>query len=353
MPSFNWVDCRRDAELAGTTFNFFIGGRGTGKTYGVLKQQRNDIISGKDARFMYMRMTQAELTECSHPDGNPYRKINFKEGYHVELKPIPKTSAFKIQETIDDVVYDLGEARSIASFHNLRGVDFYDIKEIYFDEFIPVETVRRTPEIKQAGFLWDQAYETINRNRELEGEPPVRVYFTANAFSLDSSILQSYGLIEVIEHMQRTGQKKYIDREASILIELIERPDIAEAKKETALYKAKRRNKKLIDINLNNRFTDTALTLTKRNVKLIEYAPALSFNDELTLYVHKGTGAWYIAGKGDQNAKEIYPKDARGKMLLTWGAPVRMAMQDRSIYFDSADTYYLTERVFDKTLKVY
>lgn len=353
MTTFNWVDCRRVAERAGTTFNFFIGGRGTGKTYGVLTQQREDILAGKDAEYLYMRLTQTELDAASTERDNPYLKINRKLGADVHFYRVPKTSAYIIKEQAGDTEYILGEARSLSSFHYLRGVDFSSIHEIYFDEFIPAEDVRKTPEIKAAGWLFDQAYETINRNRELEGESPVRVYFTANAFSLDSPILASFGLIEVIEHMQRSGQKKFTDREASIYIELIDRPDIAEAKRETALYRAKRRNQKLIDVNLNNKFTDAALSLTKRNVKLIEYAPVLSFNNEFTLYAHKSSGAWHIVGRGDQNAKENYHKDARGKMLLKWGAIIRMAMQDRAITFDSADTYYLTERVFDKTLKVY
>ena len=353
MTSYNWVDCRRVAERAGTTFNFFIGGRGTGKTYGVLTQQRQDILDGKDAEYMYMRLSDVELQESATPRGNPYKKINLKLGTNIGLEKIPKSRAFLIKDKTDEEhEYILGEARSLASFHNLRGVDFSQIKEIYVDEFIPTETVRKTPEIKAAGWLFDQAYETINRNREIEGEPPVRVYFTANAFSLDSSILAEFEIIEIIEMMQRTGQKRYTDREASIYIELIERSDIAAAKMETALYKARRKNKKLLDVNINNTFSDTALTLTKK-IKLIEYAPVFTFNEEITLYAHKSSGAWHIAGKGDKNAKDIYTRDARGKMLLTWGAAVRMAMQDRKISFDSVNTYYLTERVFDKTLKVY
>lgn len=353
MAEYNWVDCRRAAERAGATFNFFIGGRGTGKTYGVLTQQREDILSGKDAQYLYMRLTDTELAESATARGNPYKKINLKLDVNVVFDKVPKSKAFEIKDKTGETEITLGEARSLASFHNLRGVDFSQIKEIYFDEFIPTESVRKTPEIKLAGYLFDQAYETINRNRELEGEPPVRVYFTANAFSLDSSILASFGLIETIEMMQRTGQKRYTDRESSIYIELIERPDIAEAKQQTALYKAKRNNKKLLDINIRNKFSDTALTLTNKNVKLIEYAAVFTFNEELTLYAHKSSGAWYIAGKGNGSAKESYTKDERGKMLLKWGVYIRMAMQERKITFDSINTYYLTERVFDKTLKVY
>ena len=352
--SFNWVDCRSVAERNGTTFNFFIGGRGTGKTYGVLTKQRDDIRAGKDARYMYMRLSQTELDGCATELDNPYKRINIKLGTKIGLDSVPKSTAYIIKDKTDEEgELILGVARSLSSFHNLRGADFSDIKEIYFDEFIPTETLRKTPEIKHAGYLFNQAYETINRNRELEGEPPVRVYFTANAFSLDSNILAEFGLIEVIEHMQRIGQKKWTDREASIYVELIDRPDIAEAKKQTALYKAQARNKKLLAINIENKFADAALALTNKNVKLIEYAPIFTFNDELTLFSHKSTGAWHIVGRGYQGVKESYRREMREKMLLKWGAAVRIAMKDRAITFDSVNTYYLTERVFDKTLKVY
>lgn len=311
------------------------------------------MLDGEDCELMYLRLTNAEIAAAGTEKENPYRKINFKEHTQVELEPIPKTNAYLIKDKTGENELVLGEARSIASFHNLRGADFYSIKEIYVDEFIPAESVRLTPEIKLAGYLFMQAYETINRNRELEGEPPVKVIMTANAFSLDSSILAEFGLIDVIEQMQRTGQKRFTDREASIYIELLESADIAEAKKETALYKATRRNAKIANVNISNKFTDAALSLTKKNVKLIEYTPVFSFNDELTLYAHKSSGAWHFVGRGDQNAKEIYPRDARGKLELKWGAVIRMAMQDRAFTCDSAATYYLTARVFDKTLKVY
>lgn len=347
---YNYINCRRVAERVGTTFNFFIGGRGTGKTYGVLTDQRQSIINGEDGQLLFMRLTQKESDAASTEEDNPYRKINTNLGLNVIFESIPKTDAYRIVDKTDsENDFVLGEGRSLVSFHNLRGVDFSHITEIYFDEFIPTESVRKTPEIKQAGYLFAHAYETINRNRELDGQPPVRVYFTANAFSLDSSILSWFGLIDIIQNMQRREQHKYTDRERSIYVELVDRPDIAEAKKKTALYKATS-NKQFLDLAINNRFNDTAISATQRNVKLIEYRPIFCYAGQITLYEHKSTGAWYIARKCE-NAKENYSRSLRGRLLSRWGVAIRMAMQDRRITFDSADTYYYTEHVFDKTNK--
>ena len=53
-------------------FNFIIGGRGTGKTYGALKYTyENDI------RFMLMRRTQAQCDLINKPEFNPYKVIAY------------------------------------------------------------------------------------------------------------------------------------------------------------------------------------------------------------------------------------------------------------------------------------
>jgi len=51
-------------------FNFIIGGRGTGKTYGALKHVYNT-----GTRFMLMRRTQAQCDLINKPEFNPFKTL--------------------------------------------------------------------------------------------------------------------------------------------------------------------------------------------------------------------------------------------------------------------------------------
>ena len=54
----------------GMTFNFVIGGRGTGKTYGALKE-----VLESDIMFCLMRRTQAQLDTIAKVDTNPFKSV--------------------------------------------------------------------------------------------------------------------------------------------------------------------------------------------------------------------------------------------------------------------------------------
>ena len=346
-----WFDTWARAAASGCAFCFFIGGRGIGKTFSTLLHHREEYLGGNTGRIIYMRISGAELDGASTPDDNPYKKINHKCGCDVEFLPAKKAKGYRICDLVRDpetgqIVKEtqIGVGRSLASFHNLRGVDFYDYDLIYFDEFIPRQGVRRTPEIKMAGEFFAEAYETINRNRELEGEPPVKCIFTANAFALDSSILIYFDLIRVVQHMQQTGQKRFTDRERSIYIELCEAPEVTEAKSETVLYKMLRKNKEFIDVTLSNKFVDRALSVIAQ-VPINEYVPIVQYED-ITIFKHKATGELYAAGAVDRASQKYY-NDTKQKFLRRYYTFLKVAMAENVIKFDSADTYYKLERILE------
>lgn len=66
-------------------FNFIVGGRGTGKTYGILK-----YMSDRKKRFIYMRRTQKQLDIISKPEFSPFKAINADTSSNIS--PFPITS---------------------------------------------------------------------------------------------------------------------------------------------------------------------------------------------------------------------------------------------------------------------
>ena len=59
-------------------FNFLIGGRGIGKTYGMLKE----VIARGD-KFIYMRRTQKQVDMCAMDSFNPFKTLNNDLGLNI------------------------------------------------------------------------------------------------------------------------------------------------------------------------------------------------------------------------------------------------------------------------------
>lgn len=353
--SLNWFDTWARAAASGCTFCYFIGGRGIGKTFSALRHQREDYLENKVGRVIYLRTTVKELDACATDSDNPYKDININCGANVEFLSAGKAEGYRICEVIRDpesrqIIKEtqIGVGRALSTFQDLRGVSFADCTHIYYDEFIPRPGVRRTQAIRDAGDNFVEAYETINRNRELFGKPPVQCIFTANAFSLDSSVLIKFNLVKVVQMMQERGQKRFTDRERGIYIELCDAPDIAAAKKNTALYKAMAGDDKFMALTLKNEFTDRALSMV-RDVPLNEYVPVVQY-ERITIFEHKTTKRLHAAAKVDLTGQKYYDK-TKQKFLRRYYTLLKVAMAENVITFDSADTYYALERLLDKSRK--
>ena len=171
-------------------FQIFTGARGTGKTYSALCgavgiKEFNDSVGEK---FILMRRTQDELESLS--DGkagegaNPFKPINKAYGLNIGLVPIKK----KIHGIYNRVKADdgtdvpsgapIGYGIALSTIGTVRGVDMQDCSDCIYDEFIPESHVRS---MRDEFSAFANAYETINRNRELAGLPALRMWLLSNA----------------------------------------------------------------------------------------------------------------------------------------------------------------------------
>lgn len=267
----------------GMPFNFIVGGRGTGKTYGGLK-----YVYQQKEKFIYMRRLQSQVDYVGKPDFNPFKSINRDQGSNVVVKSITKYNYGFYADP--DAETPFGYIAALSTMSNLRGVDMSDSNVLIFDEFIPEKHERP---IKNEAEAFFNCYETINRNRELSGKNPLQVLAFANANDLGNPIFLYLNLVSRAEKMKLSGNEIYIDRKRGIGLFILSHSPIGNLKKETALYR----------LTAGSEFTSMAIENNFYNEKsrsasrpLIEYRPIVEIG-EITIYRHKTNAHdYYITG---------------------------------------------------------
>lgn len=269
-------------------FIMAIGGRGIGKTYGVLEQ----LLKRKE-KFIYMRRTQSMIDTLKFPNFNPFRSVDDS----ICTNSIGKyTIGFYhgVFDEKDNVFKPAGEpigvGVALSTFGSIRGIDGNDFTCIMYDEFIPQTNDRK---IKNEGTSFLNAIESINRNRELNGRQPLKTILLSNSNSIDSPIIESLGALRVISGMMKKGvDYKQINDLLSIYLYF--NSPISEAKRQTALYKLSN-NDDFNSMSLDNRFSQNDFEWIK-NKPLNEYRPIVSIG-EITICEHKsGTDIYIISG---------------------------------------------------------
>ena len=144
-----------------------------------------------------MRRTQAQADLINKSDFSPFKPVCDDKHIEITTAPVSKYNAKFIK---DEVV--IGYTCALSTIANMRGFDASDVKLLIYDEFIPE---RHERPIKSEGSAFLNAYETMNRNRELKGKRPLTVLCLANAFDIANPIFLELGLVGIAEKMKQNG----------------------------------------------------------------------------------------------------------------------------------------------------
>lgn len=275
-------------------FQIFIGGRGCGKTFSAL---RGCLIN--NYRFVFMRRTAQELDlmlDSDRGEGvNPFKPINRDLNRDVGLSRIVKNLAgIYNRELIDDklqpVGAPIGYGVALSTISTIRGIDFSDCVCCIYDEFIPEKHVRR---IKNEGTALFNAYETMNRNRELEGAEPMTFYLLANSNDIYNDIFIELGIVSDIEKMVRKGRADIYMEEKGLAIHLLaNNEEFIDVKSKTALYKLTA-GTNFSEMALNNKFAYEDFSLIGRQ-SLAGYRPVIGIG-KAYIYMKKGDSFIYVS----------------------------------------------------------
>lgn len=265
-------------------FQIIIGGRGIGKTYSALEEVHNNYTATEE-KFLLLRCTEKELQNIGSEIGNPFKSLNNDKNWNVDVKTKSKDSigAFRENEKI------IGYCSALSTFANMRGIDLSDVTTTVFDEFARESHLFQ---FKGMGKAFLHFYETVNRNRELKGKNPMKVYLLANSVSLKNDILIELNCVQTIVNMLMRGHCKYTDKQRGLYIEIVNaNNDISLAKSTTALYRLTK-GSDFEKESLKNMFVNDDLSRCgKKNIA--EYIPTIKYGNVL-ICRHKTRDEYYI-----------------------------------------------------------
>lgn len=181
-------------------WNFILGMRGGGKTYGALKwcieQHLKYQKQGENWQFIYVRRLKSELEKLTISRGGRIFKAVEHEFPTHELKA--ESNTLFCDKNI------MGYAVPLSTASILKSDAFPDVKVIIFDEFI-IDNRGTYHYLKDEVTKFLDLYETISRGRD------VTVFFLSNAVSVSNPYFDYFHLDKPYNgDIQRFGKSKEI-----------------------------------------------------------------------------------------------------------------------------------------------
>lgn len=333
-----YLDMKKIKEID-VPFIFVVGARGIGKTYGAITTQLED-----KEKFMLLRRTQLQCDMITKPETSPLKSPLWDKGYDFKVTSISKqTSACYLMQ--GDKVHNTPfcYTGALSTFSNLRGFDGSDIPTLIYDEFIPQKQERPIKEESEAFF---NCYETMNRNRELKGQKPLKALLLANSFDIANSLFISLNLVLRAQKMIDKGIETHIDYNRGLALIIPQRSPISEQKRKTALYRLTGTDTEFGRMALSNEFSgDVADNVLPRKLK--EFRPVVTIG-EITIYKHKSDGTYYVSSHENGSPKETFTmtENDRKRFTLKYHYLWSAFLANR-LFFEN----YLCQILFDKSFK--
>lgn len=324
------------------TFIILVTGRGTGKTYGALKYM---VDSGH--KFIYMRRTDTQVQGIANAEMNVFNWLNDAEGKAIYPYTVTKGVYGYYNSVLNEETGKyvktgdcIGLLGALSTLSNKRGFSGKDIEYMILDEFCPEPHERALKNESDAIF---NCYETINRNRELTGEKPLKLIMLANSNTLSSETIIKFGLVDIITRMKKHGKQIYKNDKRSMLVVCPNYSPISDRKMKTALYR-------LIDetdykrMAIDNEFTDITFNRIKSK-NLTEYRPIVSVG-EITIYRHKNRNELYVSNhkQGDCNTYSTTQDELR-KVKKLYSKLAQYYIDGRILYENETCQVLFTEYI--------
>ena len=259
-------------------FNFVVGARGCGKTYGAKKTVIKRFLK-TGAQFVYLRRYETEMPAAE--------MLNFFDDICEEFPDADFKSyngLFKINGKIAGWYFPLSKATM------LKSIPFPNVELIIFDEFIIEVGIYRYLPNEVRTFL--ECYSTISRDRDIP------VLFLSNAITMTNP----YFLYFKINF--QPGQTLKLLKHISV--ELVQSKEYEEHIKKTKFGELIA-NTEYGKYNMQNKFLlDTPVFIQDMPVGASYICTLLISQKEYGFYVSTGEFLWYVSDKVDKTCKRKF-----------------------------------------------
>lgn len=273
----NWqyiLDCH-------CAFTMVVGARGTGKTYGLMKELRK-----RKKPFIYLRRLKTQIDNCGKVVGNPFKRLNTDEGYNILPYSVGGNVEFREGDRNGELV---AVGLALSTVATVRGVDFSNFDFIVFDEAVAM--VGEKP-IKNEFDAFMNFYETVNRNREIIGEKPVQAILLGNANKLSNPYFTGWHFMKTSLKMLRGKQMVYRTADGTRMMIMLQDSPISKQKASTVAYQ--NGSEGFLSMALDNAFRTDETKIKSEPLK--EYNHIVSIGD-IGIYRHKSERRYYVSSK--------------------------------------------------------
>lgn len=290
-----------EAILAlGYPFTVIVALRGGGKTYGALSW-----MIEHERTFLYFRRTRNATEIAATAQFNLFKKLNADRGYGVQTSYSQKLGIGTFTQDGDICGY----ITSLSTFAALRSIDGSDIDFLILDEFIPQPEEVNRYDLFTA---WSNADETINRNREADGNAPARRLLMANSDLIYGDIIAGYDIGDILLMMQETGIEA-VEVSHDMLLLRPGMKDLQERKRDTSLYRVTA-GSDFSRVALENEFRIEDRERIRKQ-PLNEYTAFCRIRG-ITFYKHKTLQKMYVTRRTKGRPKTYADTDSDFKRFL-------------------------------------
>lgn len=320
-------------------FVIINGGRGTGKTFGALKWVRENPDNGQ---FIYLRRTQVQLDTINKQQFSPFNDVDALLGTSTIAVPLSKYNAGYYNSVYDDekekmvpvdVDHPIGISCALSTISNLRSFSASNITTIIYDEYIP--EAKDKPIKNEADALLN-AYETVNRNRELAGKQPVKLVLMANTNRIDNPVLSRLNIVDILQKMDEKNKDRWFELERGLAIFNLCDSPISCMKAQTALYKLIGANDDMAQMALSNKFAGMDMEFVKpQDYRNLE--PWFAIDDMFWYRLRNDKNQVYCCNKnyGIPEAQMYRGKDQRGLGMKQFQIKLNVLWYKDRVTFDT------------------
>lgn len=332
-----------------------IGGRGTGKTYGALKDcylnHRQFVFvkrTNDDVELLCAGAGRYGKKEEGSADISPFKPINRDLNTNVHPFTISKGLAgfweCEQNEDGDNVPKgeSIGKILSLNAVSKYSGFDMSDADWMIFDEFVPRSWERV---LRSEGDQMLDLYKTIARDREHRGRQPLKLILLANSVNISCPATNILEVSDAIAEAHLMGKEYHYIKDRGILIHIIRTSEEFHHKEEqTILYQAMNATA-WGQMAFENNFAYNDFSAVKK-LQLKNYRPIAAYiYKRKYVYVYQKDGNFYLCkSKANLPIQKIYDlqieRDQK-RFYYDYAIDLQNSSIEGYVYFETYGMYEL------------